>query len=385
MAASFLQALRAGPPPPKTVLLPDGLFFIRAVSVGSQEDPAEVAHQVEMALEAASPFPLAQLYHGHYWVPGSGRALAFAAYRRRFTPEQIAEWAGAEHVMPAFAALLAGSVEPATTAVVAASDGLTAIHWDGGPVPAHVRHQPLPPEATDEERAAARDALLRRFESKAVIDVAGPAVPESSRNDRAVGFHAGGFSCVLPADAADAIDIRDKDELRSYWRDRGHRRLAWRVLMGTLAGAGALALGELLLLAGGLWQEARSTQMHAQAPVVDQIMTAQSLTNRIEVLSTKQLLPLEMIGAIVGKDGERKPDSIQFNRATCASGQPVLTVEAQTDTPADIAVYQSRLAALPEIAKVEPRNVRTANNVATFTLVVTFKPGALKPGGGSST
>jgi hypothetical protein len=82
---SFLATLRAGPPPPKVALLPDGLFFTRAVSVAAGATPGEAASQIELALEAVSPFPIAQLYYGYYWVPGSESALVFAAYRRRFT------------------------------------------------------------------------------------------------------------------------------------------------------------------------------------------------------------------------------------------------------------------------------------------------------------
>ena len=78
--ASILSFLRAGPPPPRVALLPDSAFFTRAVPVPEGAQPAEVAAAVELGLEAASPFPLAQLYHGWYWRPGSPHALAFAAF-----------------------------------------------------------------------------------------------------------------------------------------------------------------------------------------------------------------------------------------------------------------------------------------------------------------
>lgn len=383
MPASSLSFLRQGPPPPRVVLLPDGLFFIRAVPVGPQEDPLEVARQVELALESEAPFPLAQLYYGHYWVPGSPRALAFATYRRRLTPEQTAEWAGAGLVIPAFAAVLGGPVEPATTVILGTAEGLTAIHWPDGPVPSQARFHPLAPDATEEDRARARDELLRRHESRKILDLAGPPQAEPDRSDREILFRCGDFVSKIPAGTAEALDIRDREELRLLRKERGRRRNAWRVLMVAALAACLLLAGEIALIAGGLWEQTRQIRMHAQAPLVDQIMTAQSLTHHIEVLSTKQLLPMEMIGAIVGKNLERKPESIQFLRASCASGQPVLTVEAQTSNPGDINVYRQTLSALPVCARVDVKNVRTANNQATFTLVVTFKPGALKPGGGS--
>src|SRR6185312_13731736 len=364
MAQNLFALLKAGPPPPKAVLLPDGLFFIRAIPVNPLDPAEEVARQVESALEAGSPFPLAQLYHGHYWQPGSARALAFAAYRRRFTPEQTEGWAQAELVLPAFAALLGAAAEPATTVLLASPEGLTAIHWEDGPVPTQVRFLPLAPEADEEKaaqaRAQARAALLRRFESRTIVDLAAPPAADPSRSDRETVFRDGDFVSRLPAEAAAALDIRDKDELRHLRAVRGRSLIAWRALVGIFIAAGVLAAGELLIVLGGLWQTTRLTTMRAQAPVVDQIMTAQSLTHRIDVLSTKQLLPMEMIGAIVGKDLERKPASVQFVSASCTSSadKPVLTVRAQTDNPGDINVYQNTLSALPECAKVETKDAR---------------------------
>src|ERR1022692_3480285 len=141
MCASLLDFLRAGPPPPRVAVLPDAVFFSRAISVPAGASKADVVNQVGLALEALSPFPLAQLYFGYYMPPGADRALAFASYRRRFTAEQLAEWRGAELVLPAFAAILGCDANPATTVILAAPDGLTAVHWDHGPVPSIVLHR----------------------------------------------------------------------------------------------------------------------------------------------------------------------------------------------------------------------------------------------------
>ena len=118
MCASPLDFLRAGPPPPRVAVLPDAVFFSRTIPVAAGASTAEVVGQVGLALEALSPFPLAQLYFGYYLPPGADRALAFAAYRRRFTAEQLAEWNGAELVLPAFAAVLGCDAQPATTVVL---------------------------------------------------------------------------------------------------------------------------------------------------------------------------------------------------------------------------------------------------------------------------
>ena len=95
-AAASLHAFRAGPPPPRVALLADEVFFTRVVPVVPGATAAEVAAQVELALESLSPFPIAQLYHGHFWKPGLDRAFVFAAYRRRFTVEQTEAWPRAQ-------------------------------------------------------------------------------------------------------------------------------------------------------------------------------------------------------------------------------------------------------------------------------------------------
>ena len=65
MSDSPLHFLRAGPPPPTVCLLPDALFFTRAIPIAAETPAADVASQVELALESLAPFPVAQLYYGY--------------------------------------------------------------------------------------------------------------------------------------------------------------------------------------------------------------------------------------------------------------------------------------------------------------------------------
>jgi hypothetical protein len=382
MSASPLSLLRAGPPAPKVALLPDSMFFVRSVPVQPAPAgrggaiPAEVTSQVELALEGVSPFPLAHLYHGYYWVPGSPHALAFAAYRRRFTDEQVASWEGAEVVMPAFAALLGAEVEPATTIVLASSGGLTAIHWGAGPVPSRVVFHAVPAEATDEQRAAAREALLKSVgESRKVIDLAEEPAPQSRRSDREIVFRSGDMVSRLPGPSAAAADVRDKQELVSIRRARRRDELIWRTGIGCLAAFAVMAVLELGLAGGGLWQRSRLRVIRFQQPVVDNIMTAQDLARKITELSTKRLLPIEMIKLVAPR---RFGTSIQFLSAS-TSGLYTLSVSAQTSNTGEIRGYQSALEALPACEKVEVRDLRSQNGNTSFTLVVTFKPDGLRP------
>ena len=376
MTLSLLKSLKSGAPAPKVSLLPDALFFTRTFPIAAGATAEEAAVQAELALEAISPFPPAQLYHGFFWVPGAERVLVFAAYRRRLTQEQLAEWNGAALVLPAFAALLGIEAAPATTLLVPSAEGLTAIHWDHGAVPAAVQFRPLAAEATDEDRARARDELLRHFSgSKHVIELPGPPVVEAaSRGGDEFRFAAGDQVSRLSARRAAAMDVRDKGELAALRRARARDVALWRVFVGSLLAILLMLLGGVALAADGFRQRAREAKVAAQQPIVEQIKTAQSFTVRIDELSTKRLLPLEMLSLV----SDKKPPGIQFLRAT-TTGLYTLTVDAQTTAPGEVAGFRTTLADLPACAAVEVRDQRTRDNLMTFTLVVTFRPDAVKP------
>jgi hypothetical protein len=375
MTLSLLKSLQAGVPPPKVLLLPDALFFVRAVPIVAGATPADAAAQTELALEALAPFPPAQLFHGFHWVPGAEQALVYAAYRRRFTSEQLAAWEGAELVLPAFAALLGGKVEPGTAVLAPSAEGLTAICWENGAVPAKVLFRPLPPEADETERARVRGELLREAgPARRVVDLAAAPGAEASRSEREFAFRAGDFVSRLPAAVAAAADVRDRAELAALRRAQKRDVLFWRVFVGCLALIGLLALGELGLVGAALRQKARVALAGAQRPQVEKIMTAQSITTRVRELSTRRLLPIEMILMVSG----RKPEAVTFLRTT-TNGLYSLTVEAKSASPAAVSAYQTLLTEQPFAEKVEIRDQRSRDNTMTFTLIVTFRPGALAP------
>ena len=390
---SFLATLRAGPPPPKVALLPDGLFFTRAVPVAAGATPAEAAAQVELALEALSPFPIAQLFYGYFWTPGSETAFAFAAYRRRFTSDQIAAWTGAELVLPAFAALLGAAVKPATTVILTSAEGLTAIHWEKGSVPASVLFRPFPPAVegapeadpaqVDATRALLRDELIRDAGgSHTVIDLTTAPVADPARSDREVTFRSGELVSHVNATSIAALDVRDKGELASLRAARRRDVILWRVALGCAAALLLLAVGEFGLIGGRAWQKVRDTKFRTQKPLVEKIMTSDALARRIDDLATKRLLPWEMMMAIIGENKAILPKEIYFGRVytTPGTGIYTLSIDAQTTNVGTISVYSTALKALPGIENVETRGLQARGDNATFTLVITFKPDVIKPG-----
>jgi len=374
MTLSLSQLLKTGVPPPKVVLLPDRLFFGRVVPITAGATPAEAAEQALLALEALSPFPPQQLYHGFFWSPGAERALVFASYRRRFTTDQTSVWPDAELVLPQFAALIGCAMEPATTLLAPSPDGLTAVHWDGGPGPAGIWFRPIAPEATAEERAAVREELLRAAgECRRLVELTEAPVAEVSRFEHEFTFRAGAHEARLSGPQAALADVRDKDELAALRRSRARAVLLWRTFLGAAAALVLLGLGEAALIGGGLWQKTRLARVVAQRPVVEKIETAQNLATRINELSTKRLLPFEMLSAVTAA----KPEEVTFLRAS-TDGLYTLTIDAQSVAPAAVSGYQAALSKLPLFEHVEIRDQRTRENIMAFTLAVTFRAGAVK-------
>ncbi|MSU69504.1 MAG: hypothetical protein EXS39_01760 [Opitutaceae bacterium] len=380
MTASLLKFFKSGPTAPRVVLLPDHRFFVRSLAVGDSVTTAEVASLVELSLETLSPFPPAQLYYGYCWAPGAPQALVFASYRKRFTAEQTMEWGGAEFVAPAFATLFGVAHEPATTLLVPSADGLTAICWESGVVPSLVLTRSLAPDATDQDRAQARDELLRAAgASRAVIDLSAPPEIMVSPEDQVLLFRAGDFTARLPVAAAAALDVRDKGELAALRQARVRDLVLWRVFAAAAAGLALLLAGELALVGiGRPWQQAQAAQVAAQRPEVERIETARTLATRIEDLSTKRLLPVEMISLAKLSPAQRGSITFQKTSASITMGLYTLRIEAQTPNPGELDVYRNRLKDLPAIVDVRVDNPQSRNGVTTFVLTITFRPEAVK-------
>jgi hypothetical protein len=381
MSVSSLNFLRASPPPPQVVLLPAPVFFSRAVPVAAGASAAEAATQIELALEGLSPFPLAQLYYGWFWTAGTENALVFAAYRRRFTADQTSDWTDAELVAPSFAALLgAEGIEPSTTIILHAPEAVTAVHWETPAVPSKVLSRVLEPDAPEADRTKARDELVAAMGgSRKVVELTAPPTADPATNDREVVLRAGDFVSRLPVGRGAAWDVRDKGDLAALRNARRRDVVLWRTALGCVAALLVLGLGELALVGGRIWQDGRLAKVRAQKPTVEKIMSSQSLANRIDELSTKRLLPFEMINVLF--EDNRKPAEITFIKVITLpqTGIYTLTIEASSSDAAKVPVYEATLRNLPMLQRVEIRDYKTRGETASFSLVVTFKPDSLKP------
>ena len=369
-----IKALSLKAPPPRAVLLSDALFFVRVIPITEGATRADVGSQVELALEGLAPFPLAQMYYAHHWIPGTRSAVVYAAYKKRFTTQETDTWSDAEMVLPRFATLLTARVEKGTAALLTSEDGATLIHWGGEKgEPSAVLTRTWSGETSEAEKLRLRDEVLRSTSgTRSVIEI--DRVPEVERGRTDFVFRAGRLEAPLTREQLDSLDVRDKTELAARRRARMRDVFLWQAFLACAAGLAIAALLEVCILAGGLWHRSRQAMVEAQAPAVAEIMRAQALATRIDELSTNRLRPLEMITLVA----ERKPTSVLFARAT-TTGLYSLEVEAYTNTPTDVSNYQAALRQVPAIAKVDVQNQAIREGTSVFRLLVTFKPEAFRP------
>jgi len=362
-------------PPPRVVLLPDHVFFVRSVPVTESAVEAEISSQIELALEGLAPFPLTQMFYGYRWIPGAKNALVYACYRKRFSADETDAWEDADVVLPRFAAFLSAKVDAATTLVSADTEGLTAIHWSDEPgVPDAVIARTWPADTGEIERGRVREEVVRSFGgSKHTVDANAEPVASRDGGSSDIRFQAGGVESVFTREQLDSLDVRDKAELSDRRKARSRDLLMWRALLFCV---GALVLAAILdvgVLAGGIWQRSRERKVERQSPVVADIQRLQSIATRIQELSTNRLRPFEMIALAQSK----QPPSVTFLRAT-TNGRYKLEVEAYTSNPADVGVYQSGLRAVPQLSQVEVQDQVSRDGVSSFRLVITFRPEAFR-------
>lgn len=355
------------------MLVPGDRFFLKEIDL----DPAvPAATQVETALEESSPFPLPQLYHGFVTGTDGTRALAYAAYRRRFTAAEMAEWTEAVSVLPDFLGLLGPAPSRPLLVVHVHSAGLSGVAWDGrATLPAAILIRPLP-EPTEEQVQETAAELGRRAGLDAVEfkRLEGPVGVGQDENGDVVFRIAGEETARLSAAAAAHADVRDKSFLEEKRQDDARRR-GWIWALRVAAGLLALAVGlELVRLGLGFWNQRRDALVLAQEAEVRRIETAQTLATRIEDLGARQEKPFEWLALV----SSLRPRSIQFLRVASNNDRSLL-IDALTSDAAAVGTYETVLSQRPEIAAIEMRDIRSREGLTRFALAMKFEPSPAPP------
>ena len=363
------------PPARQVALLSDGRFFARAVPLAPETTAATVTEQIELALETLSPFPLAQLYYGHHWVPGASHALVFAAYRKRFPADETESWHVAELVAPAFALLLTVPAATGTVRLLVSPDAVTLVQWgNGAEVASQVTVLPVPPDATEAERTAVRDQALRSLGSNVTAE-------EWTMPELAGMTDGGEFTFIsaeqeikLSREDAVALDVRDKLEHLQRQKEKKRDILLWRTFLGLAALIALCVLGQGAILVGKSRLQAHQKVLADHLPEVKKLTETEQLADQIEQVVARRLLPLEMLSLV---SSNRPVNTVLLSSAMDSLYN--FTAQARTNTPTEIDEFKTALLKLPQCEKVDVTDSPINNGIATFKIVVRFKPGVLEP------
>lgn len=359
----------AEPTTGEIVVVPTDRFFV----LETELDPgAPPAGQVELLLEDAAPLPLAQVFHGFVAAPDGTRAIAFAAFRKRFSSDELGDWPSAGAVVPSFLALLSPAPDEPLVVVHAHAGAVVGVAWDGqAALPIAVAAR----AATDADASAVDDVVgelrerLGRPEAE-VRKLEGPIGAGRDDDAEAVFRVDGQESARLPrASLADA-DVRDKSFLDERRRIEAGER-AWNRLLAAVGLLVFVAVGlEAGVLALQAWNARRLEAIEARAADVARIESAATMAMRVEELAARQERPLEWLALAATV----KPRSVYFLSMTSRGGR-TLEIEAQTGNAAEVGAFENGLRTLAGVTSVEVRDLRAREGRTTFLVVVRFAAG----------
>ncbi len=362
--------------PQEAAMLPGNRFFVRRLSVEGEDVPG----QVNLALEAISPFPLEQMLVGFVTSADGKQVLAYAAHRRRFTAEESFAWPEDCQVVPEFLALC-GHRPAADGIVVHRNDErLTALAWKAGDaLPAAIVVAEL---ADTDEAAIAREAATRAdlAAETPVENVTGVLAGAIVEGDLILkGEFEGTFT--IPQKGLDDSDIRDSDFLAERRKKERLNLILWNAAR---LGAAVLVVSLLLDIAGGVVGMRRASlevANEARRPLVEDIEASQAITSRILELGVKRLLPIEMLALV----NEKRPATVEFTNIQCeikkakdsTIAKPMMTVDAKTPNAGDISDFLKAVQAMPEVEAATNSEPRVRETSTTFRLEIIFKQAVL--------
>lgn len=362
---SFLR-----PPKPQIIVLPDAHFFTHIQPLDPGTTPENITPQIELALETHSPFPITQLYYGYLWQPGAPNALVYAAYRKRFLPEETENWSAAQLVLPSLAIAALAPATPNTHRVIDAETTLTHLHWPNTPdkLPATIRITPTTPDAPREKYLAQIPSAKPELWTLPAFD------PDASTSKELRFDNNTPAPATLPAANTDTLDIRDKTELAQRRRAQRRDLILYRTLLVLLALLALCVTAELLLILGKQNLQNRAAQNAARAPEVARIEKADTLARQIERLSAERLLPLEMLNVLRdARPAKTQLLSIRVDTLDTISATARTTIVTETDA------YRKTLEKTKNVASATLSDTRIRDGVSTFTLQVKFIRNTLNP------
>jgi len=351
-------------------LLPGNRFFVRLIEL----EPDNIASQVSLAIETVSPFPSEQMLMGYITSADNKWALAYAAHRRRFTPEESFAWPDDCQVIPEFLALLGQRPEKGGILIHEGEDLLTALAWN--------ENQPLPKcVLVVDKKDSSVDLLTKEIIERTGLPSTTPVITttgelSSDRNDSQLILNCNkGKPFQLSSNQLDNADIRDADFLSTRRKKERVNKLLWntaRVAVGIIIVSFVFEISAFLIN----WRSNNLRLINeSRQSAVQEIESAQAISARITDMNTKAPLPLEMLAVA----NEYRPATVDFQRVSCKNNTQ-LEIEARTTNASDVYAFEKSLKERSEISFVATKDMRARDNFTTFSVTITFKPDALRKG-----
>ncbi|MEI7651142.1 MAG: hypothetical protein WCJ96_03950 [Verrucomicrobiota bacterium] len=372
---SFTSWLKSAKPL-SAALLPGNRFFVRRLMIEGEG----ASDQVNLALEAISPFPLEQMLIGYVSSADGKEALAYAAHRRRFTPEESFAWPEDCPVVPEFLALCGH--RPAEDGVVVhrGAERLTALAWKkGDALPAAVVVAVL--ADTDEAGIAADAAVQASLTAGFTVENLSGSLTGEVAEGKLVLQDEVGDEFIIPKAGLDDADIRDADFLADRRKKERTNMIIWNVVHVSAAVLVLSLLFELTAIGIGVRTRTLEAINETRRPLVVDIEASQGISARILELGVKRLLPLEMLALV----NEKRPATVEFTTVICeikkakdsALAKPTMIIDARTPNAGDISELLKAVQAMPEVEIATNSEPRVRETSTTFRLEVVFKQAAL--------
>lgn len=371
MSPAFLPSLKSDSPG-EAALLPGNRFFVRRFAV----EGADVTSQVNLQLEALSPFPLEQMLVGHVITADGKQVLAYSAHRRRFTPEESFAWPENCPVIPEFLALCGHRLAEGGVVVHQGEERLTALAWKAG--------DSLPSAVVVTDRAdqnevgiAQEAAALAELPAECAVEIiSGLLTGQMVEGALALTAKDHETFTVSKAQLDDA-DIRDSDFLAARRKKERANLIMWTVAQACAAVLVICVVAEV----GTAFIRGRSNSLEAQIekarPNIEEIKELDGISTRLADLGIKRLLPLEMLALV----NEKRPATVEFTNITCEAKKqkasvltkPTITIDAKTPNAGDISDLLKAVKAIPEVESATNSEPKVRDTATTFRLEVVFK------------
>ena len=389
------------------VLVPGNWFVTRAFAVPEGLKGKEIDEFAELSLEEISPFNLEQLNWGYFFSEVSNRLFVYAAFDQKLR-NHMADSELYDYAFPDFAQTFGLKFEQATLIFLIHEATLCGVLIPANDtVPQIVVGISLGADFSKQELEEAKKLITLRIQDQ-VDRVEEPTLANPVSEFRSIEVSdkiyrrnwdfkesnskpiielvpygdGPGSPWQVPLAGSSrlwAMDIRKADDKELLEKKHGWTLWYWRASLAVILLFFILAFSEIGLIGLSKLIEKEILIALADQPRAEEVQQKADILAKINEITTYQLLPFEMLDAINEvRLNQQNPKNIYFRRVTAENGN-TLQIDVVSVNSTDVEGFENALKETEFLSSINITNFRATNNIATFRLLVEFKPGALQP------